>query len=171
MLRGHPLKAIGRGGRQGRSDGDCYSHFDVVFHYANDVHVSFNSTQFGKGPFDVSERFFGTRGASQSPYSGPLGITGEEPWTWSGSDKPQDGSFSAAGAFSDNLAQANSEKQKAFISSITSGQFHNQAADGVETVLTAILGRQAAYTGREVTWDQMLKSNEHWESHIDVTKL
>ena len=64
MLNGHPVKAIGRGGRQGRTHpGDtCYSHFDVVFEYPKDVHVSFSSTQFGKGQFDVNEQFYGTRG-------------------------------------------------------------------------------------------------------------
>jgi len=177
VLQGHPLKAVGRGGRNGRSGkldwpgDDCHSHFDVVFEYANGVHVSFNSVQFGKGPFEASERFFGTRGASQSPYSGVLGITGEEAWTWAGSDRPVDGAFSSSGSFSDNLAQADPEKQKAFINSISSGQFHNQAADGVEAALTAMLGRKAAYTGRGVTWDEMLRSNEHWDSRIDVSKL
>jgi predicted dehydrogenase len=177
VLGGHPLKAVGRGGRNGRvgqmtwAGDDCYSHFDVVFQYANQVHVSFNSTQFGKGPFEVSERFFGTRGAAQSPYSGALGITGEEPWTWSGSEQQRDAAFSASGSFSDNLAQADSEKQKAFIGSIASGQFHNQAADGVDTALTAILGRQAAYSGREVTWEEMLRSHEPWDAKIDVNKL
>jgi predicted dehydrogenase len=177
VLAGHPLKAIGRAGRNGRAGrmtwagDDCHSHFDVVFQYANNVHVSFNSTQFGKGPFEVSERFFGTRGAAQSPYSGALGIAGEEAWTWSGSEQQRDGTFSASGSFSDNLAQADSEKQKAFIGSITGGQFHNQAADGVEAALTAILGRQAAYSGREVTWEEMLRSHEPWDAKIDVNKL
>ena len=160
-----------RAGQMNWPGDDCHSHFDVVFQYANDVHVSFNSTQFGKGPFEVSERFFGTRGAAQSPYSGALGITGEEAWTWAGSEQPRDGAFSASGSFSDNLAQADSEKQKAFIGSISSGLFHNQAADGVEAALTAILGRQAAYSGREVTWEEMLRSHEPWDARIDVNKL
>ncbi len=135
------------------------------------MHVSFNSTQFGKGPFEASERFFGTRGASQSPYSGQLGIEGDQPWTWAGSEKSREAAFSASGSFSDNLAQADSEKQKAFIGSITSGQFHNQAAIGVESALTAMLGRQAAYTGREATWEGLLRSGQRWESGIDLRKL
>lgn len=173
VLKGHPVSAVARGGRAGRNGpgDDCYSHYDVVFRYPGDVHVSFNSTQFGKGPFDVSERFFGTRGAAQSPYSGVLGIVGEEAWTWAGSEKPGDASFSASGSFSDNLAQADSEKQKAFINSITTAQFHNQAAQGVESALTAMLGRRAAYTGRETTWDELLHSNEHWDAKINVEKL
>lgn len=173
VLKDHPVSAIARGGRMGREapGDDCYSHFDVIFQYPNSVHVNFNSTQFGKGQFDVSERFFGTKGASHSPYSGVLGISGDDAWTWSGSDKPADASFSASGSFTDNLARADAEKQKGFIGSITSGQFHNQAAQGVESALTAMLGRRAAYTGRETTWDELLRSNEHWDAKLDLSKL
>src|SRR5579859_392009 len=174
VLQGHPVKATGYAGRKGREfPGDtCSSHFNIVYQYPNEVDVSFSSTQFGKVQFDVNERFNGVRGSSQSPYAGPLGIWGEEQWVWSGSDKPAaEGQFSANGSFSDNLAQADSEKQKAFIGSITSGKFHNQAVTGVETALTAMLGRQAAYQGRELTWDELLRSNERWDAGIDLNKL
>ena len=173
ILQGPPLKAVGRGGRKGRGPmgGDVYSHFDVVFEYPNDVQVSFSSVQFGKGKFDVTEQFFGTKGTSKSPYSGPLGIEGDEPWTWAGSEQQQGVAFSANGSFSDNLAEADSEKQKGFIGAIESGQLHKQAAQGVESALTAMLGRQAAYSGHEVTWEELLRSNERWDSGIDVHKL
>jgi predicted dehydrogenase len=173
VLQSPPLKARGSGGRKGRGEtgGDVYSHFDVIYEYPNNVHLSFSSVQFGKGKFEVSERFFGTKGASSSPYSGPLGIEGDEPWIWTGSEQQQGGAFSASGSFSDNLAESDSEKQKGFIGAIASGQYHNQAAQGVESVLTAILGRQAAYTGREVTWAELQHSSEHWVSGIDVNKL
>jgi myo-inositol 2-dehydrogenase/D-chiro-inositol 1-dehydrogenase len=159
VLNAHPVKAVGTGSRAGRTlpGDDIYSHFDVIYHYPNGVHVSFSSAQFGKGKFDVNERFFGTKGQSQSPYSGMLGIAGDSAWTWTGSEAGQGAEFSASGTFTDNLAQADSEKQKGFIASITSGQFHNQAAAGVETALTAMLGREAAYRGREMTWDELLK--------------
>ncbi len=168
VLGAHPIKAGGTGGRNGRAaEGeDIYSHFDVIFHYPNGVHVSFSSTQFGKGQFDVNERFFGTKGLSQSPYSGALGITGDAAWTWAGSETQRGAQFSASGSFTDNLAEADSEKQKGFIGSIVSGQFHNQAALGVETALTAMLGREAAYRGREVSWDELLKSNQHWDAGL-----
>jgi predicted dehydrogenase len=173
VLQGHPVSAIGRGGKNGRSapGDDCYSHFDVVFRYPGDVHLSFNSTQFGKGAFEVSQRFFGPRGGAALPYSGAFGIDGDEKWQWAGSDQQGPASFSASGSFTDNLAEADSEKQKGFIASITSGKFHNQAAQGVESALTAMLGRKAAYTGREVNWDELVKSNEKWDAKIDVEKL
>ena len=174
VMQGHPEKAIGRHGRRGREfPGDtCSSHFDVIYQYPNDMHLSFSSAQFGKVQFDCSERFLGTLGSSQSPYAGPLGIWGEQQWIFGGSQKPAaEGQFSASGSFSDNLAQADSEKQKAFIGSITSGQFHNQAALGVESALTAMLGREAAYTGHEITWDELLASHEHWDAGIDLNKM
>ena len=172
VLQGHPVKASGVGGRKGRPDpGDVYGHCAVSFWYPNDVHVSFASKQFGTGAFDVSERFFGARGESQSPYSGPLGITGDENWTWAGSEKKQDGQFSAAGTFADNLAEADAEKHKSFIGSIMSGAFHNQAATGVESSLSAMLGRMAMYTGREVTWDELVRSEESWDAKLDLEKL
>jgi len=172
-LRGHPVKATGTGSRHGRTEpGTCWSHFNIVFWYPGDVHVSFTSTQFGKVAFDASERFFGTRGSSQSPYAGPIGISGDEPWTW-GSGKPQQtgGEFSATGSFSDNLADADPEKQKAFFGSITSGKFDNQAEQGAESALTAMLARTAAYTGREVTWDELIRSKESWDAKLDLSKL
>jgi len=176
VLQSHPVKAIGTGSRKGRTEspGDNWSHFDVVFFYPNGVHVSFSSCQFGKATFDASERFFGTRGNSQSPYSGPLQIAGDDPWTWNSGDKPapsKPGEFSVTGNFSDNLAQADSEKHAAFIQSITSGKFHNQAAAGAESALSAMLGRTAAYTGNPATWDDLLRSTETWDSGIDIEKL
>ena len=175
MLQAHPVKAKGMGGRKVRTDpGDVYDHFNVVFCYPGDVHVTLNSTQFDKGWWDVNERFFGSKGVSESHYSGPCAIYGDDPWAWNGGNAPaqaQPAKFSAAGSFSDNLAQADSEKKKAFVESITSGNFHNQAAKGVESALTAMLGRTAAYSAREVTWDELLQSDEEWDAKIDLDKL
>ena len=172
VLKGHPLKASGSGGRKGRPEtSDCLGHCSVSYTYPNDVHVAFSSKQFGKGPFDVNERFFGTTGISSSPYSGFLGIEGDKAWKWSGSEKKEGAEFSTAGTFSDNLAEADSEKHKSFIASITSGQFHNQAELGVESSLSAMLGRTAIYTGREVTWEELERSKETWDAKIDLAKL
>lgn len=173
VLRGRPLKAVGTGGRKGRADqGDAWSHFNVVFTYPGDVHVSFYSTQFGpKDAFDVNERFYGPRGSSSSPYTGPVTIVGEEAWTWQAPAPVAGDQFSATGAFRGNLDQADPEKHKSFLESITSGRFHNQAAAGVESALSAMLGRTAAYTGREVAWDELLASGETWDAKLDLENL
>ena len=175
ILQGHPLKVVATGGRKERpAEGDdCYGHYNAVLYYPDDVTVSFSSAQFMKGGFDVTERFFGTKGTSQSPYSGPLGIWGDEPWQpEAAASKPAEGAaFSVTGKFSDNLAFADSAKKKSFVDSIVSGNFHNQAAKGAESALSCMLARTAAYRGQEVTWDALLKSKEVWDPKIDINKL
>jgi myo-inositol 2-dehydrogenase/D-chiro-inositol 1-dehydrogenase len=175
ILKDHPVKASATGGRQGRpaNDGDVYGNYNVVFHYPNNVDVTFSSTQFAKGWWDVTERFFGTKGTSQSPYTGPLGIWGDEPWQYPLSTKPgtEAQTFSVTGNFTSNLELADQEKKKAFVESITSGNFHNQAAKGSESALSCMMARAAAYTGREVSWDETLKSKDVWDPKIDLNKL
>jgi myo-inositol 2-dehydrogenase / D-chiro-inositol 1-dehydrogenase len=174
ILKGHPLKASATGGRQGRpKDGDVYGNYNAIFHYPDGIDVTFSSTQFAKGWWDVTERFFGTKGTSQSPYKGPLGIWGDEPWQAPMTPEKSTGDekFSVTGSFTSNLEFADPEKKKAFVASITSGNFHNQADKGAESALSCMMARTAAYQGREVTWDEMLKSTEVWDPKIDLNKL
>src|SRR5882762_3557812 len=175
VLKAHPLKASASGGRAGRpTDGDVYGNYNVLFHYPDGVDVTFSSTQFSKGWWEVTERFFGTKGTSQSPYTGPLGIWGDEPWQFESSPAKDTGqaAFSATGKFTtSNLEFADREKKKAFVESITSGNFHNQADKGAESALSCIMARTAAYTAREVSWEETLKSRETWDPKIDLNKL
>jgi myo-inositol 2-dehydrogenase / D-chiro-inositol 1-dehydrogenase len=176
ILRGHPLKAFATGGRNIVTHaGDTWDNYQVDYTYPDAVHVSFSSKQFGpEGWFDVSERVFGALGISESPYSGPLHIVGQNAWEWSkepAKDQTQTANFAANGAFADNLALADPEKEKSFIESITSGKFHNQAAIGVESALSAMLGRMAGRVGREVTWDELLAKGEHYELNIDMNQF
>ena len=175
VLQAHPLRVSATGGRQGRpaDDGDCYGNYNAVFHYPNSVDVTFSSTQFAKGWWDVSERFFGTKGTSISPYTGPLGIWGDQPWQAPlvVQQPGQQAAFSVTGNFTSNLQDADAQKKKAFIESINSGQFHNQADKGAESALSCMMARTAAYTGREITWDELLKSTEVWDSRLDLAKL
>ncbi len=176
ILKAHPLKASATGGRQGRpaSDGDAFGNYNVLFHYPENVDVTFSSTQFAKGWWDVTERFFGTKGVSQSPYTGALGIWGDEPWQapmTPAKDKPESQAFSVTGNFTSNLEFADREKKKAFVESISSGKFDNQADKGAEAAISCILARTAAYKGRQITWDEMMKSTEVLEPGIDLKKL
>ncbi len=171
VLQGHPVKAVGSGGRAGRTDqGDCYSHYNCVFTYPNDVHVSFASTQFGTAAWGVGMQYYGTKGCAEARYDTPVRISGETNWEFPGLGKPQatDQAQAVTGTFHGALDDADPNKQKAFIESITSGTFINEAALGAESALAAMLGRTAAYTGRAVTWDELLKSTEVWDPKMDV---
>jgi len=67
--------------------------------------------------------------------------------------------------------RADPAKKKAFIESITSGNFHSQAAKGSESAISCMMARTAAYKGHEVTWDEIMKSKEEWDPKINLEKL
>ena len=57
---------------------------------------------------------------------------------------------------------------KAFIDSIQTGKLLNNADKAVESNLTAILGRTAAYQNRTVTWEELLRSEEKFEAKLTL---
>ena len=176
VLQSHPVKATASGGRKvSTRPGNTWDHFNATFLYPNDVHVSFASTQFIKGWGQVTERFFGARGACESHYSHPVAIYGEEAWNAGlGPDQMSEEERKEAvrtGEFPGALEHADSEKQKAFVASITEGGNDNQAVQGAESALTAILARTAAYKGEEVTWDELINSNDRWDPMVNTDAL
>jgi predicted dehydrogenase len=167
LVGARPLKATATGGRSILTHfGDCWDNYQVDFTYPGDVHFSFASTQFGAdGVFDAGLKLFGASGSATVPYAGPMQITGANAWAWqdSASAAPGSGKFAANGAFSDNLAFADREKERSFIASITSGPTHNQIAEGVDTALSCMMGRMAGYQHREVTWEELLAHGESYQ--------
>ena len=175
ILQSHPVKAVATGGRSVLTHfGDCWDNYQVIYTYPEGQRVSFSSTQFGTdGWFNVSESVFGEKGHAEAPYSGAVRIVGEQAWEWKGETQSSAGNaaFAANGAFSDNLQFADREKDRGFIDSIVSGKFHNQAADGVQTALSCMLGRMAGILGREVTWEEQLKHGEEYKMSIDMRQF
>ncbi len=173
FLNGHPVKAVGTCARKMRTDtGDCKDNFNAVVTYPDDVQISFGSTQFDNPEFDAGVRLFGSDGSSESHYDWRVSIAGKNKWDAGLGGKGSEGQkFSAAGTFSGALDNADSEKQKAYVASITSGKFHNQAAMGAESALSAMLIRDAAYSGKPLTWDELLKSKAVLDPKIDLSKL
>ena len=125
-------------------------------------HVAFMNGGQGGEQVVVEER------AGQRAAGGDAGQPGR------GRQRPPPGqpaAFSVTGNFTSNLESADPEKKKAFIESITNGTFHNQADKGAESALSCMMARSAAYTGREVTWDELMTSQEVWESRLDLDRL
>ena len=174
LLNARPLKAYGKNGRAGRTDDrDCSSHYNCVFTYPKDVHVSFSSTQYGKAAWGVGMQYYGTRDIAEARYDAPVRISGETAWEYPGLGRPQavDQQAAVTGRFRGALDDADANKQAAFIGSVVSGNLLNEAVSGAESVLSAILGRMAAETGREVTWEEMLKSTEVYDPKINFAQF
>jgi len=174
LLEARPLSAQGVCGRRGRRDqGDCSSHFNVTFTYPNDLHVTVTSTQFIEGEWDVAVRLFGEEGNAELRYDAPVRITGRRAWDAPGVGKPEktEAAAAVAGAFKGAIEDADAEKERHWIESITSSRYINEAAQGAESTLSAILGRTAAYTGRTVAYDEVVRSGEKWDAGLDVRRL
>jgi predicted dehydrogenase len=136
----HPLKAMGSGGRQVRTDpayGNIYDHFTIDYEYPNGVHVMSMCRQIDGTASNVSEQLVGTNGTCDPSGS----IRGATSWRYEGPE-------------SNPYVQEHAD----LIHSIRSGQIVNEARRVAYSTLTAIMGRMAAYTGQEVAWDQALSS-------------
>lgn len=174
VLRAHPIKAVGYGGRKGRTDdGNAWSHFQVNYVYPNDVHITLMSTQFDPSLGDVCERFFGTKGLSESHYTGGVFIKGQNAWDSGVARTGQAVSAKdwATGSFKSALDDADPNKEKAFIESIRSGKWINEAQQGAESALTAIMGREAAYTGKEVVWQKLVASKQKTDPKLNLAQF
>jgi predicted dehydrogenase len=161
-LGAHPLKATGAGGRTSwagtKSDkGDAWDHFAVTFWYPDDVHASFSSHQLTGRYSDLCVRCFGLKGCADTHYGGLVRINYDElDGAWTGTQK--DDTFT--GGCITNVQN--------FVESIRNGKPINNAAAAVESNLTGILGRTAAYRGGVVTWDEMMSSHEKWEASLKL---
>lgn len=175
MLGARPIKATASGGRNVLTHpGNCWDHYEVDFEYPGGVHLSFSSTQFGAYGFDAGLKFYGSEGMATAPYSGPVHVVGAHAWEWKDDKAAVNAApaqFAANGAFSDNLEFADREKERSFIESITSGHPVNEIAAGVETALSCMLGRMAGYTGRTVTWEELLAHGESYELGMNLKQF
>ncbi|HEY3220407.1 MAG TPA: Gfo/Idh/MocA family oxidoreductase [Gemmatimonadales bacterium] len=136
----HPVKALGVGGRQWRTDpayGHIYDHFAVDFEYPNGVHIMSMARQIDGTAHNVSERFVGTRGTTNANSV----IEGAAPWR-----------FEASTAKPNPYVVEHAD----LIASIRAGKPLNEGRQVAESTLTAIMGREAAYTGQVIAWDELL---------------
>ncbi|HYO81030.1 MAG TPA: Gfo/Idh/MocA family oxidoreductase [Bryobacteraceae bacterium] len=153
-LQAHPIRAVGTYGRKARLLGDTSDHFVVTYWYPNDVKVDFSSAQFLHGYGDLCIRIYGSKGTLDSHYNGLVRITGQNPWPGA----PRDDTFTGGAV----------TNVKTFIESIRTGKPVNNADHGAESTLSAILGRTAAYQGKPVTWDEMMRSNDKWSAKVPI---
>jgi predicted dehydrogenase len=141
-LQAHPVRAVGVGGHQADrvpGSGDTYDHFAVEFEYPDGARVQSMCRQADGAHGRIGERIVGTRGTADAHRR----IRGATDWTYAGE-------------------QPNPYRQEHadLVASIRRGRPVNEGRRAAETTLTAILGREATYTGRELTWDEVLHADQ-----------
>ncbi len=156
FMGAHPVKALGFGSRQRRVTGDQYDNFSIDFTYEDGRHMHSTCRQINGCANSVSEYFSGTKGFSNSssnnsPESSYLmNKAGDKIWTYND-------------AVSDGMpAEPISPYVQEHVDLIWAIRTNNQIVEAENTAtstLTAIMGRISAYTGKEVTWEEMMNSD------------
>jgi len=145
-----PTRAWAVGGRIAHGDvperGDVYDHFAVTYEYASGARGFLKCRQIGQCPGDNSDYILGEKGISHINSWAPphkILVDGQEPWV----------------STKDNPSMYQVEHNELF-ASIRNGQPMNDGEWMAHSTLMAIMGREAAYTGQTVTWDQILNSEQ-----------
>ena len=141
VKKGHPIRARGNGGcemRKGPDDGEIFDHHVVEFEY-EDGSVCFSQCRHQLGCWnDVSEHIIGTKGRSNlSRHT----ITGEAAWRFAGGGK-----------------NPYEQEHMDLFAAIRNDTPYNEAEYGATSSMTAVLGRMATYSGKEIEWEKAVNS-------------
>ncbi|MGC8828383.1 MAG: Gfo/Idh/MocA family protein [Verrucomicrobiia bacterium] len=142
VLNSHPIKASALGGRQVRTDakyGHIYDHFAVEYEYPNGVRVFSQCRQINGCEGKVEEAVVGTKGYSNCA----RWIIGKDGTRW---------------RFTENDVNPYHQEHVDLINSIRNGNPINEAKNIAESTLMGIMGRESAYSGQTIEWDQALNS-------------
>jgi myo-inositol 2-dehydrogenase / D-chiro-inositol 1-dehydrogenase len=157
IMDGHPLRASGTGGLKSRREGSCWDHFSVIFTFPENVIVTFASKQFGEGYDDIICRIYGAKGVIDTHYAGNVAIWGKVPYQGGKSE----------GLYKDGAVR----NIATFYENVTESRFDNPTtAPSLRSNLATILGRTAAYQQAEVTWEQLMKSEERLDPQLQGLK-
>ena len=133
--------------------------------------MSVHSTQVGPKFNDVCARFIGTKGIAEAHYSRGVFIEGENPWD-SGVVKGEPTEEQrASGAFTSALYDSTSNKVKAFIRSVESGNLINEVQSGAASTLSAILGRMSATSKEKTMWDEMFFFGQKYNPNLNLKQF
>ncbi len=142
VIGNHPIKATALGGRQvrtGRIHGHIYDHFAVEYEYPNGVRMFSQCRQINRCEGKVEEAVLGTKGYSNC-----------KDWI-----RPKEGE---AWRFRDREVNSYEQEHQDLIASIRAGKPLNEAQAVAESTLTGIMGRESAYSGQSVEWEQAFNS-------------
>lgn len=149
VMNTHPVKVVASGGAAWRPEnpefyGNIFDHFVAEFVYPNGTRMLSHCRQFPTGSYEnISEFVVGSKGGSNGHDMGSG--TGQDPRT----------------PYKDPLENPYVREHMALISSIRGdGPYINHAMTVAESTLTCIMGREAAYSGLEITWDMMMNSQQ-----------
>ena len=143
LLGGHPERAQGVGGRQVRTGaefGQVYDHHTVEFTYRSGVKLLSMCRQMPNCWNAVGEFAHGSEGWADIAAGKIFDLNNQLTWE------------------ADPLRRGHAGELESLFAAMRSGIFPNEGQYAAESTMTAIMGRMATYSGKEVTWSRCLNS-------------
>jgi predicted dehydrogenase len=139
-----PIACVATGGRQIPAfGGNIYDHFHVAYEYDNNVMCHLASRQITGCYNENSDHIRGTKGALIIGKGSDPFIDGAERWRWRGEKK--------------DMYQVEHDE---LFAAIRKGDVLNDGDWMLHSTMLALMGRMAAYSGKRITWEDALKSDE-----------
>ncbi len=142
----HPMKASGYGARAVRKEpGNIMDSLGVTYEFADGMVFSFSASQFTAGGYtDIGEVFLCEKGTVRTTRRG-----------YEVYNKAQRGAPPEIVQTDSSKADITADAVNAFVEGARTGKLENAAFYAVESTLTAILGREAIYSGKPMTWSDL----------------
>jgi myo-inositol 2-dehydrogenase/D-chiro-inositol 1-dehydrogenase len=139
-----PVSCVGVGGRTIPAEGgNIYDHFEVNYIYPNGVRAFLANRQIEGCYNENSDYILGSDGTCTIGRGPVPRIEGKNNWTWAGEKY--------------DMYQ---REHDVLFAAVRKNQPLNDGKRMTTSTLLAMMGRMAAYTGQEITWDQALNSKE-----------
>jgi myo-inositol 2-dehydrogenase/D-chiro-inositol 1-dehydrogenase len=141
---GHPIEAIGMGGREvrkGKEYGEIFDHHYVEFEYADGMILNSQCRHQPGTVSNVSEHLVGSKGRATEGKI--VDLKGNQ--IWRHRDKEDKNPYQV--------------EHDVLFDCIVNNKPINDAENGAIATMTSILGRMATYSGQRVKWEDALNSN------------
>jgi predicted dehydrogenase len=142
-----PIRAAGFGGRAQRLTGDILDFFSVDYYYENNKRMLTTARQIDGCAGNVSEQVMGSTGVALLNDHNDISLVdydGNIIWKYDYENNPVKNPYD--------------QEHVHLVESIRLDKKINQAEDLAYSTLIAIQGREAAYTGNAITWDEIMSS-------------
>ena len=147
-----PAFAIGYGGRARRKTGNQYDFFSVDFNYGGGLSMHSMCRQIDNCANGIGEFIIGTKGMSNCK-NRIFDLKGQLIWSY---EYPKNDKGETTGKV---RISPYVQEHIHLVTAIRTGNYVNYARDTALSTLTGIMGRTSAYTGRKITWEEMMKSD------------
>jgi hypothetical protein len=134
----------------------------VTYEFPNDVRVFLGQRQIGQTYSDNSDYLLGADGVGKSGWNAPI-IKAKQNWR-----------YHDAGPKIDMYQQEHNE----LFASIRAGTAKNDGDWMAHSTLIALMGRMAAYTGQEISWEMAMNSQERivpenldWKTKLEIPPM